>query len=109
MNLTLFYTSISMTIIHIIKCFYTVNILFNAMMIIGCASSIANHGTTNDYIRMLDRIIMTIFCILELIYMETHTYMLIMAAMLYLYGKYRNNINSHICAHMLITMFHVMQ
>ncbi len=108
MNLCLFYTSCIMLVLHAIKCIDTMKTSHIVIFMLGCCCSVLNHGTNNRYLQLLDRFIMTL-CFLVEIFIRTAVIWLILSVIFFVIAKVVKSTMIHICAHAMITYFHLIQ
>lgn len=111
MNITLFISSCVFTYIHLITSCNSW--IIKLLLLRGCITSLLNHSTSYHYLKLYDRIVMieTAIIKLYLCVICSFTFNIVLtklAILFYLISKKYNRTDSHIIAHLLITMSNIL-
>lgn len=98
-----------MGIIHVCLVLFNPN-FYTIALLVGIISSLLNHGYTSTIIKILDRFIMIILFLYEIILERLRVYVLLyLAIMLFIFAKLSGKDVLHMLAHVSITLFHIIQ
>lgn len=103
---TAFCSAAQIAIISYLQQFQTNYTIF---LLGGCATSLSNHGFTNKYIQLIDRIYMLLGAAATTYIAKSSTLKVFpwVAICLYLLGKHNNKQYYHIAAHICITLVNI--
>lgn len=109
MNIYLFHSSIKMTTVHILLVIMNPNI-YTILLLVGCLTSILNHGYTNTLLKYTDRTTMILLFLYETILERLKTYLLIcISLILFILAKLLGKQTLHMISHVILTIHHIIQ
>lgn len=115
-NRILYISSCIMFIFHLIIIYiFNPSIILQLLYIIGCITSILNHGSTNIYAKYTDRIVMVIGCLIDIYFNlklpSKKKYIVFiyiaMSVLFYFSAKYFEIVEFHYSAHIFISIAHL--